>query len=252
MKIALVGYGRMGRAVEAAARARGDEVVARLGRGDPLNATALAGADVAIEFTRPEAAAANVRRLVEAGVDVVSGTTGWTPDDPAWRAAVEATGRGVLVAPNFSLGVGFFHRLVRAAARLAAGAPAYDVYLHDAHHRQKRDHPSGTARLLAESLVELLPSKDRWQVAPPAGRADPAVLYLSVTRAGEIAGTHRVCFEGAHDRVELVHEAKDRSGFAEGAVEAARWLRGRSGVHTLGDWLDDRFPAAPPSTPPDR
>lgn len=247
MRIALIGHGRMGRAVEAAALARGDEIVARLTRGDAIGPATLADAEVAIEFTRPDAAPDNVRRLVEAGIDTVSGTTGWTPDDSGLRAAVKASGRGVLVAPNFSLGVAFFRRLVAEAARLAAGAPDYDVHLHEAHHRHKLDHPSGTARMLADALVDALPSRTRWEVAPPAGRADPEVVYVSVTRAGEIAGTHIVAFEGRHDRVELRHEARDRGGFAEGALEAARWVRGRPGIHTLTDWLHDRFPDAPPT-----
>lgn len=247
MRIALVGYGRMGRAVEEAARARGDEIVARLDREDRIDAETLAGAEVAIEFSVPSSAPLNLRRLAEAGVDTVSGTTGWDPAQGEVDAAVRAAGTGLLVAANFSLGVGFFHRIVREAARLAAGVPDYDVHLHEAHHRHKLDHPSGTARMLADSVVQLFAGKERWEESPPAGRPQREVVYLSVARAGEIAGTHVVSFEGPNDRVELRHEARDRGGFAVGAVEAAHWVRGRPGVHTLGDWLRDRFTESPSS-----
>lgn len=245
MKIALVGYGRMGRAVEKAALERGDEIVARLGRDDAIDASTLGGAEVAIEFSLPASAPRNLRRLAEAGIDTVSGTTGWDTADAPLNEAVAAAGTGLLVAANFSLGVGFFHRIVREAARLAAGVPDYDVHLHEAHHRHKLDHPSGTARMLADSVVDLFAGKDRWEESPPTHRPEPEVVYLSVARAGEIAGTHVVMFEGPNDRVELRHEARDRGGFAVGAVEAAHWVRGRPGVHTLGDWLRDRFPESP-------
>lgn len=243
MKIALVGYGRMGRAAEAAALERGHEVVARLDRGDRIHAGSLAGADVAVEFSVPEAAPGNLVRLAEAGVDVACGTTGWDEERARVRSAVDAAGRGLLVAPNFSLGVALFGRLVREAARLAAAVPEYDVHLHEAHHRHKADHPSGTARMLADAVVATLDRKVRWRESPPDGPPEPDVLYVSVARSGEIAGTHVVMFEGAHDRIELRHEARDRGAFARGAVEGAEWVRGRPGFHTLDDWLRDRFPA---------
>lgn len=246
MRIALVGYGRMGRAVEEAAEARGDEIVARLGRGDEIDPGSLNGAEVAVEFSVPSSAPGNLLRLAEAGVDAVSGTTGWDVDGPELQAAVDAAGTGLLVAANFSLGVGFFHRIVREAARLAAGVPDYDVHLHEAHHRHKLDHPSGTARMLADTVVAALDRKDRWEESPPTGRPDAEVVYLSVARAGEIAGTHLVMFEGPNDRVELRHEARDRGAFAAGAVEAAHWVRSRPGVHTLADWLHDRFDSPSP------
>lgn len=245
MKLALVGYGRMGRAVEAAALEMGHEVVARLERGDTPTPAALAGAEVAVEFTRPEAAPDTLVRLAEAGIDVACGTTGWLDALPRVRAAVEASGTGLLVAPNFSLGVAVFTRLVRRAARLAAAVPDYDVHLHEAHHRHKVDHPSGTARMLAEALVAALDRKHRWLESPPEGPPDPGVLYVSVARAGEIAGTHLVMLEGPHDRIELRHEARDRGAFARGAVEGAAWVRGRPGVHSLDAWLAHRLgPAA--------
>jgi 4-hydroxy-tetrahydrodipicolinate reductase len=241
VKIAIVGPGRMGRAAAQAARAEGHEIVALVGRGDPIDERSLGDADVAIEFSTPTAAPDNLIRLARAGIDVACGTTGWSDAAEDVRSAVLEAGTGLLTAANFSLGVAAFTRLVRHAAELAAGVPEYDVHLHEAHHRHKRDHPSGTARVLADAVVAALDRKTRWRIGPPDGTPDPAVLYVSVTRAGEIAGTHVVAFEGPHDRIELRHEARDRGGFARGAVEGAHWIRGRPGVFGLDDWLRDRF-----------
>lgn len=241
MKIAIVGPGRMGRAAAEAARGTGHEIVATLGRGDYIDEASLAGAEVAIEFSTPSAAPGNLVRLAQSGIDVACGTTGWSDRAAEVGEAVSRAGTGLLVAPNFSLGVAAFTRLARHAAELAAGVPEYDVHLHEAHHRHKRDHPSGTARTLADAVVSALDRKASWRVGPPDGTPDPAVLYVSVTRAGEIAGTHVVAFEGPHDRIELRHEARDRGAFARGAVEGALWIRGRAGVFGLDDWLRDRF-----------
>ena len=241
MRIAIVGPGRMGLAAERAALDAGHEVVARIDRGDRIDAETLGGSEVAIEFSTPTAAPGNIVRLAQAGVDTACGTTGWTDDAGTVRAAVESAGTGLLTAANFSLGVAAFARLVRRAAELAAGVPEYDVHLHEAHHRHKLDHPSGTARMLAETIVAGLDRKVRWEPGPPDQAPDPAVLYVSVTRAGDIAGTHVVAFEGPHDRIELRHEARDRGGFARGAVEGALWIHGRTGVFGIEDWLRDRF-----------
>jgi len=241
MKIALVGYGRMGRATERAATEMGHAVVARLARGDTISPASLCGADAAVEFSTPDAAPDNLIALAEAGIHVACGTTGWDGDLDRVRAAVDSGGTGLLIAPNFSPGVALFTRLVRQAAALAVGVPEYDVHLHEAHHRHKVDHPSGTARVLAETVVAALRRKHRWVEGPPEGPPDPAVLYVSVSRAGEIPGTHSVMLEGPHDRIELRHEARDRGGFARGAIEGAGWIHRRSGLHTLDDWMDDRF-----------
>jgi 4-hydroxy-tetrahydrodipicolinate reductase len=246
MKIALVGYGRMGRAVEAVAEERGHRVVARIDvAADPaaaeLTAGRLEGADVAVEFTAPEAAAANLAALAAAGVDVVCGTTGWYDRLPEVRRAVEATGTGLIYAPNFSLGVQAFFRLAQAAARLAERLADWDVHVLEAHHRHKADSPSGTAQKLAELLLAELSRKTRWQLGPGPGPVDPAALQVSALRAGEIAGIHSVGLEGPDDRIELRHEARGRAGFARGALAAAEWIQGRPGVFTLDDMLAETW-----------
>ncbi|NIP77704.1 MAG: 4-hydroxy-tetrahydrodipicolinate reductase [Gemmatimonadetes bacterium] len=245
MKIALVGYGRMGKAVERVALEAGHEVTARIDLPDagsaPLTAEGLNGAEVAVEFTAPTAAADNLEALAAAGVDAVCGTTGWYEELDRVRKAVESAATGLIYAPNFSLGVHAFFRLARAAARLAERLEDWDVHLLEAHHRHKADHPSGTARALAQVLLEEITRKRVWELGPGSGPVDPAILQVTAVRAGSIPGTHSVGLEGPDDRIELRHEARDRGGFARGALAAAEWIRGRKGVFTLDDMLADRW-----------
>lgn len=245
MKLLLLGYGRMGRAVEAIARERGHEITAVLDAaenpdGAGITDEALAGARVAIDFTTPATVLPNVRRAAALGVNVVVGTTGWEDDRPAVEAAVREAGTGLLHAPNFSIGMLLFTRIVSEAARLMDRVDAYDVHLAEAHHRHKTDHPSGTARRLIEVLLAEVRRKERWSMELAAGAAvDPETLQVSVTRAGEIAGIHTVAFDGPDDRIILRHEAAHRTGFARGAVLAAEWLEGRSGLHTMTHLMND-------------
>lgn len=241
MKIALVGYGRMGKAVEAQAEARGHDVVARLDRhvlrGSSEDiAGHLRGADAAIDFTVGPLVPKVVRAAAQAGTSLATGTTGL--DGEAYRAMREAEGIGIVHGPNFSIGVHLYFRLVETAARLMDRVGGYDAHVHEAHHRHKRDHPSGTGVRIADLLVEELGDKARWAAGAPDGPADPGTLYVTSTRAGEIPGTHTVGFEGAHDGIELVHNAYGRAGFASGAVRAAEWIHGRTGVFTFTEVMD--------------
>jgi len=251
MKLALLGTGRMGREVEAVALERGHQITLRLDSrtnvaGEGLSLEALGGATTAIDFTTARAVLPNVRAAAELGVSMVVGTTGWEEDRDAVVETVEDAGIGLLHAPNFSLGMLLFISVVREAARLVDGLPMYDVHLWEAHHRHKADHPGGTARRLAELLVEGIHRKAGWALALPPDRAvDPERLQVSVVRAGEIPGTHAIGLEGPDDRIELRHEARSRRGFARGAVLAAEWLQGRSGVYSLEDLLANRLEETP-------
>lgn len=223
--LALIGMGKMGRAIAALAPERGFRVVAQLdhSRADFAGVTrdALRGALVAIEFTAPSAAAANARACAAAGCAVVVGTTGWYDELDAVRADVERGGGALLTAPNFSLGVAVFDRLVAEAARLFAALPGFDVHLVETHHAAKVDAPSGTADSLARTAEAA------------GGRAVP----ITSVRTGSVPGTHELLFDGAFEQVRLVHEARDRRVFAEGALAAARWLVGRRGAYTMQDVL---------------
>jgi len=231
----------MGREVEALAGERGHQVVARLGRGDPITPESLWGADVAVEFTSPQAAPDLLVALARAGVPAVSGTTGWYHRLPEVTAAVEASGSALVFAPNFSVGIAVFLRWVREVARDLDAIPDYDVALHETHHAAKRDHPSGTARLLAETILRETTRKGSWASGPPDGAPDPGTLWVSSARVGHVPGTHEVVLDGPDDQIVLRHEARSRRGFARGALLAAEWIRARTGVFTLDDLLDDRL-----------
>jgi 4-hydroxy-tetrahydrodipicolinate reductase len=245
VKLALLGYGRMGRMVEEVARARGHEITAILDEhsnpgGNGITDEALAGAKMAIDFSVTAAVPANALRAAERGVSLVIGTTGWDAERESVERAVRTAGTGLLTAANFSVGMLLFSRIVQAAARMVNRLDEYDVHLWEAHHRHKADHPGGTARALADLLVEAIDRKDAWTVDLGRGSPiDPRTLHVSVARVGELAGVHGVGIDGPDDRIELRHEARSRRGFALGAVVAAEWLAGRSGVFTLDDMADD-------------
>ncbi len=232
LRIAIVGNGRMGRAVAAFAIERGHTVQtivtgAENAGGAALTAERLAGADVAIEFTRPDAAVQNIERLIALGIPAVTGTTGWNEALPAVRAMVTHRGGTLLHAANFSVGVQLFLRAAGELAALLAGRARLDAFILEEHHAAKRDVPSGTARSLADRVK-----------AVDTGRAFP----ITSIRAGAIPGTHALTYDGSHETITLSHVARDRIGFAEGALAAAEWLPGRPGVHTFDDMLfgDDR------------
>lgn len=243
MRIALLGDGRMGAEVATAAEAAGHRIAARLGRGALTGADAdvaalLADADVAVDFSVAEQVPRSVRAAAAAGIGLVIGTTGWRADDVDFSALLDA-GRGVVHGSNFSLGVHLFLRLAREAARMSVALGDYDVHVEEIHHRHKRDHPSGTAISIAETLLGARDDRVRWEAGPPDGPPDPKVLYVTSVRTGEVPGSHIIGFEGPHDRFELRHDARSRAGFAQGAVRAAEWIEGRRGVHTFDEVVSD-------------
>jgi 4-hydroxy-tetrahydrodipicolinate reductase len=227
MRLAIVGNGRMGRAVAAVAAERGHIVHALIGRkenaaGAALSPARLEGVDAAIEFTGPDAAARNLERLIEAGIPTVTGTTGWLDDLPRIARLVEARGGALLHSANFSVGVHLFLRAARDLAERFAGRPGFDAFVLEAHHAAKVDAPSGTATALRSRLRE-----------GDAAREFP----ITSIRAGSIPGTHVVTYDGPYETVTLSHVARSRRGFAAGAVAAAEWLPGRAGVHDFEEML---------------
>jgi 4-hydroxy-tetrahydrodipicolinate reductase len=233
MKIALIGYGKMGREVEAAAKAQGESIACVFDSRNRVTAAALQDADVCIEFSTPQSALSNILAAIGAGKDVVVGTTGWQHELPNLRQKLQDS--GLLYSANFSLGMNIFQRIVARAADLMQNAGDYDPFIHEAHHRQKADSPSGTALTLAEILLARLERKTQIMGEAAHGRIDPASLHVSSTRAGYITGTHTVGFDSEADLIELRHVAKNRRGFALGTLVAARWLRGRKGIYTMED-----------------
>jgi 4-hydroxy-tetrahydrodipicolinate reductase len=229
-RLAIIGMGKMGSAVAALAPERGWEVVARLDAAhaaEGITRHTLAGADVAIEFTVPSAAPANIRAVVAAGCPIVVGTTGWYDQLPMITKDVRASGGALLAAPNFSLGVNVFEQVAELAARLLGRTQAFDAQLIETHHAAKKDAPSGTALTLGKTA----------SAAWGSGRDIP----IASIRTGSVPGTHEFVFDAPFEQIHLEHIARDRRVFAEGALVAAAWLIGRQGggggVFTMRDVL---------------
>ena len=241
MRVAVVGYGKMGREVAAVLRERGHEAVITL-RGADFPA----GVPVGIDFTQPDAVLENTRAALQAKARYVIGTTGWDAErDELARLVAEAKG-GVVHAANFSLGVNLFYRVVREAAALFARFPEYDPYVLERHHRQKKDAPSGTARALARILEDSGGPRRHAATALDGALADDH-FHVAALRAGGIVGEHTVGFDSGGDEVLLEHRARTRRGFALGAVLAAEWIAERTGLHGFEDVIDDLARRGPSS-----
>jgi len=258
MRYALVGYGRMGRAIESVAASRGHELVAVIDPAiqAPLAASrigiaTLRGAEVAFEFSTPGSAEGNVAALLGAGLAVVCGTTGWALSSPrVARALARSRGR-LLVAPNFSGGMSLFARVVSDWSRALGRSGLYDPFVLECHHREKADAPSGTARQLAERIAQADPRRPAVWVGNPNGKLPAGTIHVASVRVGHEPGTHTVGFDGEHDVITLTHRARGRSALALGAVLAGEWLRGRPGRHTFEEVVADllrRRPRRGPGT----
>ena len=212
----------MGKLVESLCPEYGIDVAGAVDEAEAASTASWPAADVAIDFSIAAAVPDNVRRLAARGVNVVIGTTGWAAHETDVRRMVEETGIGVVAAPNFALGVNLFAAVAQRAAELFESQTGFGAWIHEAHHAAKRDAPSGTALLLEAALRE--------------GGYNRAI-DVSSTRAGSIPGTHTIGFDAPGETITLTHTARDRSGFARGALEAARWVHGRKGWFTMRDVL---------------
>lgn len=225
MKIAIVGYGKMGRMIERFAAERGHEITLKLdefnnAQFEGITAEKFAGVDVAIDFSVPSAAVTNIEKIAALGVNLVVGTTGWLEHTAHVREAVRKNNVGLVWSPNYSVGVNAFFRIVAEAAKLLSGAPEYEAWAWEIHHSAKKDAPSGT-------LLKLV---DEMKKAGYERRVD-----VGSNRAGTIAGTHEIGFDCAADTITLRHTARSREGFAMGAVKAAEWVLGKTGFHEFGE-----------------
>ena len=236
MKIALIGYGKMGQAIEAIALQRGHEVVLKVSIDNLEDNTVdnLRKADVAIEFTGPESAYENILRCFEAGIPVVSGSTGWLDQYEAAKASCTAHHGAMLYASNFSVGVNIFFALNKKLASLMQHHPEYDVKMLEIHHTQKKDAPSGTAITLAEQILEQNNQKNKW-VNQVTSHADELVILSE--RTDPAPGTHVITYTSAIDDIEIRHTAHNRQGFATGAVLAAEFLQNKKGIFSMSDVL---------------
>jgi 4-hydroxy-tetrahydrodipicolinate reductase len=225
MRIVLIGHGRMGRLVESLAPSHGCEIAGILtSRAAPtaIAAGSLGAVDVAVDFSQASAVPGNLAQLASRGINAVIGTTGWQSDEPACRELVERTGIGVIVSANFAIGISVFRAVVEEAARLFGAQGDVGAWIHELHHVKKKDAPSGTALLLRAAMER---------------GGFTRAIDVSSTRAGSIPGTHTVGFDAASETVTLTHAVRDRSVFAHGALEAAKWIKGRVGWYTVQDMI---------------
>lgn len=235
----------MGHEVEQVLLRREHEVMARIdaqsGVGDHNAAepSVLRGADVVIEFADGQSVLWNARSYAEAGVPAVVGTTGWEGEFDAVKQTVEKAGIGYLIGANFSIGANLFMKITLEAARLVNRIPDYDLLIHEAHHKHKKDSPSGTALSLATKILERVDRKDTLVTEVLHRAIDDNELQVSSVRGGSIPGHHRLTLDSAADTIEISHTARNRGGFALGAVMAAEWVRSRKGFLTVDDFLAD-------------
>jgi 4-hydroxy-tetrahydrodipicolinate reductase len=226
VRLAIVGAGKMGRAIAALAPERGFDVVATIGGrdnpgGSGISAASLRDAQVVVEFTEPSAAPTNIETCIDLGVPVVCGTTGWYDQLDAVASDVHRNDGALLYAANFSVGVAIFLEIARCAARAVAAAGGFDAHIVETHHSAKKDAPSGTALLIERAVADAL------------GGDTP----ITSVRTGSVPGTHELILDSAFEQLRVEHLARDRRVFADGALRAARWLIGRKGVFTMEDVL---------------
>ena len=237
MKIALIGYGKMGKEIEKIALDRGNEIVLKIDIDNPEELTVrnLQTADVAIEFTIPSSAVSNYQLCFEAGIPVVSGTTGWLDKMPQVHESCKKLNGTFFYASNFSVGVNIFFALNRKLAQLMANRPEYKVEMQEIHHTQKLDSPSGTAITLAEGILDNIPTLTNW-----VNRATPNRRELGITshRTGEVPGTHIINYDSEVDSLQITHIANSRKGFALGAVLAAEFSFGKKGILDMNNLLN--------------
>jgi len=236
MRIALIGYGKMGQNIERIARQRGHEIVLRISTANKheLKADNIKQADVAIEFTQPEAAQENVLTCLSAAVPVVCGTTGWNEGLAQAEYKAIQNNTAFLQASNFSIGVNIFFEINKLLASLMNDQAGYDVSMQETHHIQKKDAPSGTAITLAEQILANLQRKKHWT---KGNTTNPELIGIEAHRIENVPGTHHIKYSSEVDDIEIIHTAHNRDGFALGAVLAAEFIYGKSGIFTMKDVL---------------
>lgn len=241
MKLALLGYGKMGQIIERFALERGHEVVLKINvdNKEDLTTANLSKADVAIDFSSPDAALANIYACFEANVPIVVGTTGWYGQLQEVKNDCLSGNNTLLYGSNFSIGVNLFFHINEVMAKIMNNYPQYDVQVEEIHHTQKLDSPSGTAMTIAEGIIDHMDSKSEWVNEVEGAELDKvptnSQVLINSLRIGEVPGTHTVVYSSEVDDIELKHTAHSRAGFALGAVVAAEWLENKQGFYSIAD-----------------
>ncbi len=236
MKIALIGYGKMGKAIEAIAIERGHTAPLKIDitNIEAFTAANLQQCDVAIEFTSPHSAVENISKCLDAGIPVISGSTGWLAEWDTIKNKCEALNGSLIYASNFSVGVNIFFELNKKLAQLMQNQPSYHVSMEEIHHTQKKDAPSGTAITLAEQVMEFIPAKNKWVNDDTTVANELSIVSKRIDPA---PGTHSIKYSSVIDDIEIIHTAHSRTGFATGAVLAAEFIKGKKGIFNMGNVL---------------
>ena len=235
MNIALIGYGKMGKIIEQVAKERGHQIPIKidLNNLEDFNKSSFSSIDVAIEFTSPHTAFQNIMKCIEMNTPVVSGTTGWLSELPLIEKEVEKKNGSFLYASNFSVGVNIFFEINKKLAQLMKSQHQYDISIKEIHHTQKKDAPSGTAITLAEQIISLQGSKEKWSIDD----GDKNALQIKSERIEPYPGLHEVKYSSEIDDIQIIHNAHSRNGFALGAVLAAEYISNKKGIFTMKNVL---------------
>ncbi len=244
MNIAIIGYGKMGHEIEKIAKSKGINVASVI---DPngnnaihkdINEQSMRNVDVCIDFTKPNAVISNIQKIAKFRKNIVMGTTGWHDGLAEAQKIVKQSKIGFIYASNFSIGVNVFFKIVENAAKIINKIDDYDIYGYELHHSKKIDSPSGTAKTLGEILIKNIKRKNKLLFDKIDRKIEPNELQFASVRAGSIPGIHVVGFDSSADTIELKHEARNREGFALGAITAAQWINGRKGFYNVNDMVE--------------
>jgi 4-hydroxy-tetrahydrodipicolinate reductase len=243
VRIGVIGYGKMGQLIEQIALEQGHEVNAII---DPLKGTviskeSLKDVDVCIDFSLPQTAISNIEKLAKLGKNIVVGTTGWYNEMGAVKKIVTENNIGLIWSGNFSLGVNALFKIIKNSSKIFNKLENYDIMVHEFHHKNKADSPSGTAKMIAQRIIENVDRKDTIITNDLQRKIKENELHVSSTRGGSIPGTHLVLFDSDEDTIELKHTARSRVGFAVGAIKAAEFLNGKKGFFSIDDLMKDIF-----------
>ena len=247
MKISLIGYGKMGKEIERIAKLKGIEIVSIIDPSDisvknkKITKASLNNVDVAIDFTTPDVAIGNLKLVSSLGKNMVMGTSAWYDKVEEAKAIVKKNNIGFIYGPNFSIGVNIYMKIVEESTKLFDKAKDYDVFVYEEHHNQKVDAPSGTAKNISDIVLKNMKRKKNAVYDRVNRKILPSELQVASVRAGNIPGTHVLGFDSEADTIEVKHTARNRSGFALGALQAAAWIKNKKGFYTFDDLMKDFF-----------
>ena len=245
MNIAIIGYGKMGHEIEKVAKAKGINVISTI---DPsasdakykeINGESMNNVDVCLDFTHPDCVIGNIEKISKFKKNIAAGTTGWYNKMDKVKEIVKNAKTGMIWSGNFSIGVNIYFKIIENAAKIMNKFTDYDMFVHEFHHNQKADSPSGTAVMIGKILTDNVDRKKKIVTEELKRRITPNELHISSTRSGSIPGTHIVGFDSPADTIELKHTARGREGFALGAIMAAQWIKDKKGFYNIDDLMDD-------------